>query len=145
MRFINILFALCLFILSTNTYSQSKDEKAVEEAVETFRKGVELGDRSILESIAADQLLYGHSNGKVQDKQAFVDEIVSNNPFDYANVTITNQTIRVSDNTAIVRHTYGADTKNPSGAAGKISIGNMLIFQKQNGKWKLLARQAYRL
>lgn len=134
-----------MFFVAFATVAQSKEENAVAAAVETFRKGIEEGDRAILDGITASELVYGHSNGKVQDKAAFIDEIVSNNPFDYVKVDITNQTIKMAGNTAIVRHTYAADTKNTAGTPGKILIGNMLVFQKQHGSWKLLARQAYKM
>lgn len=141
-----ILFATIFFcsVLTITAGAQSKDEKAIAAAVEVFRKGMVDADRSVLESITAPQLVYGHSNGKVQDKAAFIEEVVSNNPLDYVTVDLTEQTIQLAGNTAIVRHTFTAETKSPTGTAGKVFIGNMLIFQKQHGKWLLLARQAYR-
>jgi ketosteroid isomerase-like protein len=139
-----ILTTVLLSSILITAGAQSKDEKAITAAVETFRKGIVDADRNLLESIAAPELVYGHSNGKVQDKAAFVDEIVSNNPFDYVTVDLTEQTIKIAGNTAVVRHTFSAETKNTAGTAGKIFIGNMLIWQKQHGKWLLLARQAYR-
>ena len=141
-----ILFATVFFfsILTLTAGAQSKDEKAITAAVETFRKGIVDANRGLLESITAPQLVYGHSNGKVQDKAAFIEEIVSNNPFDYVTVDLTDQTIQLAGNTAVVRHTFSAETKSTTGTAGKVFIGNMLIWQKQHGKWLLLARQAYR-
>ncbi len=131
-------------MLTTTANAQSKDEKEIADAVETFKKGVVDADRNLLESITAPELVYGHSNGKVQDKAAFIEEIVSNNPLDYVTVDLTEQTIQLAGNTAVVRHTFSAETKSPNGTQGKVFIGNMLIWQKQHGKWLLLARQAYR-
>lgn len=141
-RILTTVFLISIFW--NTTIAQSKDEKAIAAAVETFKKGIVDADRNLLESITAKELVYGHSNGKVQDKAAFIEEIVSNNPFDYVTVDLTEQTIQLAGNTAVVRHTFSAETKNPSGAPGKIFIGNMLIWQKQHGKWLLLARQAYK-
>jgi ketosteroid isomerase-like protein len=134
-----------LFILLCTLSSPvSAQEKEVTEAVETFRKGIESADRGLLKSIAADDLVYGHSNGKVQNKAEFVEEITSKKPIVYSTVSLSQQTIKISGNTAIVRHIFSAEIEN-NGTHGNLKIGNMLIWQKQHGKWKLLARQAYKI
>lgn len=45
---------------------------------------------------------------------------------------------------AIVRHIFNAKGMN-NGNAVDVHIGVLMAFQKQHGKWKLLARQAYKL
>ncbi len=124
-------------------YSQTKEEKAVLEAIEVFKKGIINTDKDLLNTIAADELVYGHSSGKVQNKAEFIEELVSGKP-SYKSIDMTDQTIQISGNTAIVRHIYSAETMN-DGTPGHVKIGNMLVWQKQHGKWKLLARQAYKL
>lgn len=123
---------------------QSAEEKAVSAAVETLKKAIVDADKDLLESIAADNLVYGHSNGRVQNKAEFVAEIVSKQPNDYVKVEIADQTIVITGNTAVVRHIYSAETIS-NGTPGSLKIGNMLVWQKAKGNWKLLARQAYRL
>ena len=142
MKRINYLMIIFL-ALSIPAFCQTKVEKEIAAAVETFKKGIVDADNNLLNSIAAEELVYGHSNGKVQNKTEFIDEIISGKP-DYISVDTADQTIKISGNTAIVRHIYSAETMN-KGTAGHVKIGNMLIFQKQHGKWKLLARQAYKL
>jgi ketosteroid isomerase-like protein len=124
--------------------SQSKQEKEVGTAVEVFKKAMIEANKSLLESITADELVYGHSSGKVQNKAEFIAEVVSAQPLDYVSIDMADQTIRLSGDVAVVRHIFSAETL-ASGTPGKLKIGNMLIFQKQHGKWKLLARQAYKL
>ena len=59
-------------------------------------------------------------------------------------IAISDQMVKVVDaNTAIVRHTLAADT-NDGGKPGKVTIKILGVWQKQGGKWKLLARQAVR-
>ena len=117
----------------------------VEAAIELFVKGIMAADESILKSITADDLIYGHSSGKAQNKSEFIEEICSRIPFVYFNVKPLEQTIQITGDVAIVRHIYTSETKNVDGESGNIRIGNMLIWQLQDGKWKLLARQAYKL
>jgi len=142
MKKIHVLMIVFL-ALSFTVYSQKKEEFAVLSAIETFRKGIIDADKELLGSIAAEELVYGHSNGKVQNKVEFIEEIVNSQP-DYISIDMADQTIRISGNTAIVRHIYSAETTN-NGTSGHVKIGNMLVWQKQHGKWKLLARQAYKL
>jgi hypothetical protein len=123
--------------------TSSSPEEDVAEAVTLLMKGIEEADGGILDRIAADELVYGHSSGKVQDKAEFIAEIISGEPLDYMNIQLTDQTIKVVGETAIVRHIFTAETLS-QGNPGNLRIGNVLIWQWQDGRWKLLARQAYR-
>ena len=136
--------SILLVILSLTVVGQSKQEKELTDAIEIFKKGVVDADKNLLESVTAENLVYGHSSGKVQNKAEFVAEIVSGQPLDYVSVETADQTIAVSGDVAIVRHVYSAETMS-NGTPGKLKIGNMMIWQNQHGKWKLLARQAYKL
>jgi hypothetical protein len=143
MRKIHYLVFIFL-TLSIAAFSQSQQEKEVAEAVEMFKKGIVDADKNLLETITAEELVYGHSSGKVQNKAEFIAEIVSGQPLDYTSVDMADQTIKISGDVAVVRHIYSAETMS-NGTPGKLKIGNMLIWQKQHGKWKLLARQAYKI
>jgi len=121
------------------------DIEEVEQAVKNFTKAVVEADKSKFEKILSEDLVYGHSNGAVQNKEEFIDEIISLTPFDYITVNTTEQTINISKNIAIVRHIYSAQAKNRSGEMVDIRIGNMMVWVKHNKDWKLLSRQAYRL
>jgi hypothetical protein len=139
-----IQLSILLVIVSITAFSQSKQEKELTDAIEIFKKGVVDADKNLLGSITAAELVYCHSSGKVQNKAEFVAEIVSGQPLDYTSVEITEQTITFSGDVAVVRHIYSAETMS-NGTPGKLKIGNMMIWQKQKGKWKLFARQAYKL
>jgi hypothetical protein len=58
-------------------HAQSADAAAVEQAGETLRKLMINPDQPALEQIFADQLSYGHSDGRVQTKAEFVDALVN--------------------------------------------------------------------
>lgn len=134
---------LSLILITHLTYSQSKDETAIAAAVESLRKAMVDADKKALEGLAAAELSYGHSSGLVEDKAAFVENIVSGKS-DFVTITLTEQTVKIVDNTAIVRHKFAADTNN-GGTPGKVTLAMLLVWQKQKGEWKLLARQAARL
>jgi len=143
-----LLFPL-LIIGCTGNRQQTVQSKASEAdvaaAVNQLMKGIADADENILKSITADELVYGHSSGKVQNKSEFIAEIVSGQPFRYMNIALSDQTIQMSGDAAVVRHIFTADTQSPDGTPGNLKLGIMQIWQLQNGKWKLLARQAYKL
>jgi len=112
-------------------------------AVETLRKAMVDADKATLEKITAAELSYGHSSGKVEDKAAFI-EVLTSGKSDFTKIDLTEQTIKVVDKTAMVRHKLSAET-NDGGKLGTVNLNILLIWQKQKGDWKLLARQAVRI
>jgi ketosteroid isomerase-like protein len=137
---------ICLILISgiiSGTMAQNKEEAAVSAAVENLKKAMIDGDKAGLEKITADQLSYGHSSGKVEDKASFVDNIVTGKS-DFVTIELTNQTVTVAGDAAIVRHALSATT-NDNGNAGSVKLNILLIWQKQKGQWKLLARQAVKV
>jgi len=137
-------FFFFLFIASTTLIqAQDKAERDVEAIVGTFNKVMVSPDEKILDELVSDQLSYGHSSGLVQDKATFIDDLV-NGPFDFLTADVSEQTITVSGNVAVVRHIFASSFKN-KGVPGNLKIGIMMVWHKEKGKWKLLARQAFKL
>jgi ketosteroid isomerase-like protein len=123
--------------------AQTKAEKDVLAAVETMRLAMVSGERIVLTNIAASDLSYGHSSGKLEDKAAFVESIASGKS-DFVSIELKNQTVKVTGKTALVRHELHAKT-NDGGKPGEVHLGILLVWQKQGGDWKLLGRQAFKL
>lgn len=123
--------------------SSPEDESAVAAAVDSLNKGILDPEKNLLENIVSDALSYGHSGGKVQTKAEFVEDLV-NGPFDFQTVNTANQTIKVDGDNAIVRHTFTAKATN-AGAPVDLNIGNLLVWRKESGQWKLIARQAFKI
>lgn len=136
-------FIVLFSLLSFNGLAQSKDEAAVGKAVEQMRLLMINPDKAKLEAMATDQLTYGHSGGKLEDKAAFVEALVSG-ASDFISITLTDQIITIIDNTALVRHNLSADTKN-DGKPGQAHLSVLLVWIKQKGNWQLLARQAVKI
>lgn len=133
-----------IFLISTAaSFAQSKKEAQVNAAVEKLKLAMVSGERAALESVAADQLSYGHSGGLIETKTQFVEKIASG-ASDFVTIDLKNQTVAVSGNTAIVRHELHATT-NDGNKPGEAHIRVMLVFQKQGKEWKLLGRQAVKI
>ena len=132
-----------LLVLSAVSVAQEKEEKAVNAAIEKLRKAMLDGERTALENIASDKLSYGHSSGLVENKAEFVEHIASGKS-DFVTIDLSEQTITIDKNIAIVRHHLKAETKD-NGVPGTANIKILLVFEKEKGEWKLLARQAVKL
>lgn len=139
-----IMVAIAIFINAGATANaQSQAEKKVTKAVESLRTAMINADKNALENLVADKLSYGHSGGAVDDKKSFVEKIVSGQS-DFVTIDLSEQTISISGKTAIVRHILKAKT-NDGGKPGEVNLRILLVWQKEDGKWKLLARQAVRI
>jgi Domain of unknown function (DUF4440) len=133
------LSLFCIFFF-TATHAQSSKQLAVEKSVEQLKKAMIDADSATLDLLTATELSYGHSSGHLDTKQDFVTKIVSGKS-DFVSIELTEQTISISGNTAVVRHKLNAVT-NDNGKPGEVHLLVLLIWQKQHGAWKLLARQA---
>ena len=136
---------VCCNSKQQQTMPPQTSEGDVAAAVNQLMKGITEADENILQSITADELVYGHSSGKVQNKSEFIAEILSGQPLVYLNIELLDQTIQPAGDAAVVRHIFTSETMNVAGEPGSLKIGVMQVWQLQNGTWKLLARQAYKL
>ena len=81
---------------------------------------------------------------KKNDKDAVsdaADKLVSKKS-DFVTIDITNQTINIVGNTAIIRHHFYATTADSGKAPGDVTLDILLVWAKVKNDWKLLARQA---
>ncbi|HWE21005.1 MAG TPA: nuclear transport factor 2 family protein [Hyphomicrobiaceae bacterium] len=121
--------------------AQSGKEAAVSAAVETLRKAMIAGDRAALDKIAAAELSYGHSSGRLENKAEFIEALASGKS-GFSAIELEGQTIKVLDKIAMVRHTFHG-TRRKEG--DKVKLYTLLIWLQQQDQWKLLARQAAKL
>ena len=141
---LKIIYSLLIILSAGNiSFAQSKDEKAVYAAINGLTKAMIDGDRQMLEKYTSDKLSYGHSGGKVEGKGSFIQSLTSG-ASDFITIELTEQTISVSKKTAIVRHKLSA-TSNDGGKPGTVKLSILLVWQKQQGDWRLLARQAVKI
>jgi len=140
MRFLMIV---CFLFLSPGVWAQTKAELRISQLVKDFNQAIIHNDSIVLEQMTANRLSYGHSSGLVQNKMAFI-EAVMKGPNRFKAIECHDQEIRVSGRNAVVRHIATAHIIN-NGNQTEIKYGNLLVWQKQHGEWKLLARQGYKL
>ncbi|MDB5765416.1 MAG: hypothetical protein JWQ61_230 [Collimonas fungivorans] len=133
---------VCSMIIAQGA-TAAPDEETVAEQVEKLRAAMlHPGNRTALDRLVLDELSYGHSNGKVQDKAEFIGALVSGES-DFISIALSDQSVKISGDTAVVRHTLVAAT-NDSGKPGNVSLKILMVWKKHDGHWRLLARQAVR-
>jgi|SRR5690606_21959608 len=137
------LLLVALLFSGAVSLAQTADETALKKAVEELRLLLISPDRQPLEKITSAQLSYGHSHGRIEDQQEFVAFMLSG-VSKFVTIELQDQTVDITGNIGIVRHTLVAETNN-LGEIVPIKIGVLMIWQKEQNVWKLLARQAFKL
>ena len=134
------LSSMLLAALAQSAHGQTADEKAVADDVEALRQAMLSPDKSRLEPLLADQLSYGHSSGRLETKAQFIDSLVNKKSV-FKSINITDQTVTIVGHNAIVRHLFTGETVSGEKVT-PVKIGILQVWVKQDGAWKLLARQA---
>lgn len=138
-----IFTLLCCSLISTGLLAQTADEIAVSKAVQELHKAITDADKAALESLTDKDLSYGHSGGKVENKAAFMEALLSGK-VDFSSIELSNQTITISGKNAIVRNTFSGKLTS-DGKPMDININILMVWRKQHGHWVLLARQGYKI
>jgi ketosteroid isomerase-like protein len=141
-----LLYALSLLVAlfaAVPAMAQSTEEAAVAQAVESLRQAMFAKDVKGFEALISENVSYGHSAGRIENKQEFIKAALANKAV-MKSLAFTDQTIQVNGNTAIVRNTYNA-VNELDGKTNTTRIGVLLVWAKEGANWRLYARQAYRL
>ncbi len=133
--------AAALFVAVGPASAQSPDDAALTAAIETLREGLQKADKAKLDAVTADNLSYGHSAGKIENKAEFIAGVLARKAV-VKSLAFTVPKQAISGNSAIARHFYESESEE-AGKTTKIKIGVLQVWQKVDGKWKLYARQAH--
>ena len=147
-----LLLAISVFTIAACTQPTAQREDTgdpaeqveLEKRVNDFTAATKSGSLDSLNDLTSDVLSYGHSNGDIQTKRGFVDSLASKN-WKFLELNITDQTIDVHGNTAIVRQKlFGVHQKGTT-EPGKLALGVLMVWKKEEGKWVVYARQGFKL
>jgi ketosteroid isomerase-like protein len=121
----------------------SNDEASVKEAVESFRKAMMTGDGKALDALLLDGMTYGHSTGRVQTKSEFIADATSGKSV-WKSITLSDQTVGIVGNSALVRCVFTGQNES-QGKTNNVHFGLLMIWNQVDGRWRLLARQGYKI
>jgi ketosteroid isomerase-like protein len=120
------------------------EEAAVEAAERAWGAGVVKNDFAALEKVMSDDLYYSHSNGLVDTKRSYIDNLKSGKArytqveYDDIKVTLLSKDIAIAAIRARV-------TTINNGQPNPMKMALLHVFQKKGGQWQLRAHQSARL
>jgi ketosteroid isomerase-like protein len=137
------VLALGAATLIGSAQASPADEAAVKEAVEELRTAWLNQDKDKLEALTAPQLSYSHSDGRLEDKEQFINAVM-NRKQTMKSLEFPDLTVQVVGDTAIARHLWVSESEL-EGKTTQTRIGVMQVWKKEDDDWKLLARASFRL
>jgi hypothetical protein len=137
------VLALAAPTLIRSAQAEAADEAAVIQAVEALRKAGLEQDKAKLTALTAEQLSYGHSDARVQNKAEYIDGVMTRKAI-VKSLAFPDLKIAIVGNNAIARHITTVESET-DGKPNSIKVGTLKVWVKQDGNWKLLANQNYKL
>ncbi len=123
----------------------SADEEAVAKRLDAFRAAQFAHNAKALDAPCAEELSYSHSDANIEDKATFIKNATSDNS-KFLSLEYKDPWIRVVGDTAIVRFHWVTEGETiPEGKKSSTNLHILMIWQKQGGEWKLLARASTKL
>lgn len=138
LRKISILLFLCL--LTNVFFAQSKLEKKLADLEKLRFEAMEKKDVAFLEMVLADEVTYGHSNGLIEDRATHLKNITSAGII-YEKMEPLEMDIRTFRKSAVINGLIRVKGKY-KGTDFDIQLRYTDVYQKQKGKWKLVAWQS---
>src|SRR4051794_18965243 len=92
------------------TLAESPDQEAVAKRVEAFRTAQVAADAKALDALCAAELSYSHSDGRVEDKAAFIAGATSGKS-KFLSLAWKDPKIHVVGNAAIVRYHWVGESE----------------------------------
>ena len=125
--------------------AESPDEAAVAKNLEAFRQAQIAADAKAFEALCAAELSYSHSDGRVEDKAAFIAGATAGKT-KFLSLEYKDPQIRVVGPAAIVRfHWLGESQVIADGKKNNTNLHILMNWQKQGSEWKLLSRASTKL
>jgi ketosteroid isomerase-like protein len=117
------------------------DQKAVLANVDKLLTAIEKGDTATIAPLLADDLMYSHSNAKLESKaEALKAMATAKNKLYYSPAP----TVTIHGNTAAVRG-FVTTQSMTDGKPVTLKLNILQVWSKVDNKWILVARQATRL
>ena len=136
-------FGASSLLLGGSAEAQAADEAAVAQNIEILRKAILEADKAKLDQVSASQISYGHSDGRVETKEQFINGVMTRKQVQKS-LAFPELKVAVVGNAAIARHVYLGESEL-DGKQNTTRIGALQLWQKQDGAWKMIARQGFRL
>jgi len=141
MKTLLLSFLFCVFVFTV--HSQEKERVEIMMKMMGLRSGLLNRDSVSLSVLLADDLTYGHSNGIVQTKKELIHDLITRAQ-DYKTIDPSEMKIRFFGNTSVVNMDSHVILMY-QGSSLDMKMHVVLVWIKQDGLWKLVARQSVKM
>lgn len=101
------------------------------------------GDWTSLERMLADDLVYVHSDGRLENKEEFLGSL-RGGTLRYHRIDHEDETVRLHDNTAVITAKYWVES-TAHGQEFKVRLQVTLVYVFRDSRWQLFSWQSLRL
>lgn len=134
MKFI-VAMLLCAGLMQAGA-----QEDMIMKSVQDFATAVLKKDKATLSKLMADDVMYSHSNGLLENK---AQALAAFDKAKYEKFEYKAQTIHVYGNTAVVRG--DVEVLNSASNPAPLKLNLLQVWVKGKSGWQLVARQSTRL
>ena len=127
-----------LIVESGRTKSAESDGDAVLAVEDTWTEAEANRDEAALRRVLDDQFTYNSSDGKTSGKEAMIEAVLGST---IAGQTITERTVSVSGETAIIFGTTAIRYDTPDGEIESSPLRYTSVYVMRNGQWRAIALQ----
>jgi hypothetical protein len=117
--------------------------KEIMDCMNSWKQAMVGRDQAIFERLYGAELLYTHSNGKMETKAEAIDAVL-NGKIRFEEIDIADHSVRSYGNTALskCKITMHMSTE---GNKSTVLLDVLHVWIKDSGQWQLVGRQAVRL
>ncbi|MBZ2177341.1 MAG: nuclear transport factor 2 family protein [Acidobacteriota bacterium] len=135
---------LFLLLLALPLVAADKREVEIDAAMNQLADALRKPEVASLEKILGEQLIYTHSNGRIENKKEVIEALAVKKSTIYAAVDYAaEKQLAFHGNTAVVRRDTTVKLLGADPRTMKLSI--LYVWVKGKGGWQLVGRQATRL
>ena len=140
-----IILIHCFLIVAFISFAQTAAEKKVTEAILTVHKAIFVEkDSLILENSIANELTYGHSGGKIEDRKEMISNVAKSKSV-YTNLDAKVLSVNIQGKTAVSRYLLSGTETKPDGKSTELKLNILQVWVKEKKVWKMMARQAVKV
>jgi ketosteroid isomerase-like protein len=139
----SILKALFISVFFTSlAFAQTQSPADIEKSIDALSAAIIAADQKALDGMTMNEIVYAHSDGRVQDKKEFIDALVTGKSA-FTKIQLSDQKITFIADMAFVSNHMSADIA-PSGKPAHVELNIFYVWKKDGNTWKLLARKAFK-
>jgi ketosteroid isomerase-like protein len=129
-----------LLILTVSITHAQKTEEMIKSLDHAWATAIMEKDVSKLELLLAEDLIYGHASGVLDNKSGYIDKVASGKQV-YKSLEQKNVLIRLLGNNAAVTHSWMHVTGTNADVPFDDKLMMLHVWVKRGNSWKLVGHQ----